>query len=149
MANVINTPTELAETFNLHFSNIGQNLGAEIPHVNVVPEFYMEPTQHSFSLKAPTADIVSKLLERINVRKAAGLDGMSNTLLKFTAHIVAPSLTEIFTKSINTGIFLTEWKIARGTPIFKKGKKNDLNNYRPIYISCSDPTRLLQKYSKK
>ena len=131
---VINTPSELAQTFNLHFSNTGQNLAAEIPNVNVVPESYMKPTQHRFSLKAPTASTVCKLLENVNVRKAAGLDGVSNKLLKFAAHIVAPSLTEIFTKSINTGIFPTEWKIARVTPIFKKGKKNDLNNYRPISV---------------
>ena len=41
------------------------------------------------------------------------------------ANIVAPSLTQIFTKSISTGIFPTEWKLARVTPIFKKGKKDD------------------------
>ena len=78
---VINTPSELAQTFNLHFSNIGQNLAAEIPNVNVVPESYMKPTQHRFSLKAPTASTVCKLLENVNVRKAAGLDGVSNKLL--------------------------------------------------------------------
>ena len=75
-----------------------------------------------------------KLLENINVRKATGLDGVSNKLLKFAAHIVAPSLTEIFTTSINTGIFPTEWKTTRVTPILKKSKKNDLNNYRPISV---------------
>ena len=72
---VINTLSELAQTFNLHFSNIGQNLAAEIPNVNVVPESYMKPTQHRFSLKAPTASAVCKLLENINVRKAAVLKG--------------------------------------------------------------------------
>ena len=132
--NVINTPTELAETFNLHFSTVGKKLAAEIPNENMEPEAYMQRTQHRFSLKAPTVSTVYKLLENINVRKATGLDGVSNKLLKFAAHIVAPSLTEIFTTSINTGIFPTEWKIARVTPIFKKGKKNDLNNYRPISV---------------
>ena len=51
------------------------------------------------------------------------------------AHTIsAPSLTQIFIKSLNTGIFPTEWKLARVTLIFKKGKGDDPNNYRPISI---------------
>ena len=49
-------------------------------------------------------------------------------------NIIAPSLTQIFIKSIDTGIFPTEWKLARVTLIFKKGKRDDPNNYRPISV---------------
>ena len=37
-------------------------------------------------------------------------------LLKIAADVVAPSLTEIFIQSINTGIFPYEWKEARVSP---------------------------------
>ena len=50
------------------------------------------------------------------------------------ASIVAPSLTAVFTKSILTGIYPTQWKMARLTPVFKKGVKSDLNNYRRISV---------------
>ena len=86
----VNTHTELAETFNSHFSTADKNLAAEIPNEKIAPESYIQPTQHRFSLKTPTANTDCKLLENINVRKATGLDGFPNNLLKFAAHKVAP-----------------------------------------------------------
>ena len=50
------------------------------------------------------------------------------------ANIVSPSLTVIFAKSIETVMFLEEWKLARVTPIFKKSKRDDPNNYWPISV---------------
>ena len=78
--------------------------------------------------------MVYMLLSRINERKAPGLDNIPNKLIKIAAEIISPSLTEIFARSISTGIFPSEWKTARVSPIFKKGKKNDPNNYRPISV---------------
>ena len=55
-------------------------------------------------------------------------------LLKMAASIVSTSLTLIFANSIETGIFPDEWKLARMTPIFKKAKRDEPNNYRPISV---------------
>ena len=79
-------------------------------------------------------DVVRKLLSKLNKSKAAGLDNIPNKLLKMAGDIGAPSLTQIFTKSISTGVFRTEWKLARVSLILRKGKRDDPNNYRPISI---------------
>ena len=33
-----------------------------------------------------------------------------------------------------TGIFLSDWKLDKVSPIFENGSKSDLNNYRPISV---------------
>ena len=54
----------IAETINDHFTNVAQVLAQDIPVVDVNPESYLEPTDHSFSLQIPSVDMIpSKLLK--------------------------------------------------------------------------------------
>ena len=127
-------PLDIAETINDHFTNVAQVLAQDIPVVDVNPESYLKPTDHSFSLQIPTVNIVSNVLSKIDEKKATGLDMIPSKLLKMAANIVAPSLTSIFSKSILTGIYPNDWKTAKVTPLFIKGIKSDPNNYRPISV---------------
>ena len=100
------------------------------------PVFYLKPTDKSFSLKTPSVNTVSLSTADyiIDDKKSAGLDNIPNKFLKIAASVIAPSLTGIFTASINTGIFPYEWKASRVTPVFKSGTRNNPGNYRPISI---------------
>ena len=40
----------------------------------------------------------------------------------------------LFNIAISKGIFPTDWKPAKVSPIFRKGNKDDPNNYRPISV---------------
>jgi len=130
----ITSPIEIANSFNTYFTSIGETLASSIQHDSNSPESYLKPTTTTFSIEAPSLETVCKLLEGLNERKAIGLDKIPNRLLKLSASIIAPSLTKIFSKSIETGIFPQEWKLAKVTPIFKKGDKTDPGNYRPISV---------------
>ena len=130
----INSTPEIAEAFNLHFTNVGPNLASEIPSTNIVPEAYVTPTDKVFSLQNTNVNKVYKLLKKLDAKKATALDKIPRKLLKLAADIVSPSLTHIFNESMRTGIFPSEWQLAKVSPIFRKGAKTDPNNYRPISV---------------
>ena len=67
-------------------------------------------------------------------KKASGLDKLPVKLVRLAAPFITKSLTAIFNKSISTGIFICDRKIARVTPIYKEGVKSNMNNYRPISV---------------
>ena len=122
----------LLKHLTIIFADIGQSLAQEIPSSEIDPLAYVNPVDGVFSFQRINVQKVIKLLKAIDVSKATGLDKIPNRLLKIAADVVAPSLTGIFNQSLVTGIFPSDWKMAKVSPIFKNGSKSDLNNYRPI-----------------
>ena len=77
---------------------------------------------------------VSKLLYTIKTTKATGHDRISAKLLKDSADVIAKSLTTIFNKSILSGSFPDDMKIAIVSPIYKSDCKSKPTNYRPVSV---------------
>ena len=76
-----------------------------------------------------TVDTVYKKLASLNVCKAQGPDNIHPYILKECCESLYT-----FRKSLDTGIIPQGWKTANVTPIFKKGQKQKVNNYRPISL---------------
>ena len=70
----------------------------------------------------------------LNPAKATGLDGIGPRILKLANSVLAPSVAAIINKSIKTGTFPDQLKLAKEYPIHKSGPKSDPANYRPISI---------------
>ena len=92
------------------------------------------PRMQIFSLKAPSASTVCRFLNQLDAKKATGLDRIPCKILKLSSSIVGPSLAYILKSCIDAEIFPNEWKIAKVTPLFKKGSKRELGNYQPISV---------------
>ena len=79
---------------------------------------------------------VLKLLQKLNPNKAAGPDNIRPKILKELAPEIAPILTIIFRKSLETGEVPPDWRSANVSPVYKKGDRHKAENYRPISLTC-------------
>ena len=68
------------------------------------------------------------------VHKSMGPDGVHPRVLRELAEVVAEPLSVIFQRSWRTGEVPEDWITANVTPVFKKGKKEDLGNYRQVSL---------------
>ena len=78
-------------------------------------------------------DIIS-LIRKLNPTKANGSDGISGQMLLSCDDSVILPLRIIFRNTLSTAIYPDIWKLANVTPIFKKGDKQLIQNYRPISL---------------
>ena len=79
-------------------------------------------------------DTVFKQLNQLNVKKGSGPDGVPNIFLRNCAIGLCEPITHILSKSLESGVFPTAWKLSFISPIHKSGIRSDVTNYRPICI---------------
>lgn len=73
-------------------------------------------------------------LQRIDVKEAEELDSIPLRLLRDSAHVVAAPLTRIINKSLVQGVVPDDFIVAKVIPVFKKGKPENMDNFRPISV---------------
>ena len=77
-------------------------------------------------------------------KKSCGYDNIQVYFFKVAAKVLATPLSILFNYSFRYGIFPDCLKTAKVVPIFKKGDKNEINNYRPISL-LSTFSKILEK----
>ena len=129
---------ETAEELNSHFQSV---FVQELPLEDDGPV-----CGKSFSQGAEIrfdTDIVWKKLINLKKDKSPGPDGIHPMLLQSTADNVAKPLADIFAASFAQGLVPSDWRKANISPIFKKGRKDNPNNYRPVSLT-SVPCKVME-----
>ena len=70
----------------------------------------------------------------MSTNKATGPDKIPAKLVTISAPFISKHLTIISNQSLSQGTFPIRLEISKVTPIYKKGPKHDMNNYRPISV---------------
>ena len=130
---IVHDPKTKADLLNDQFSSV---FSKPDPTTTVPPTKSHIPIMKD--IKVTRAGVL-KLLLSLKEHKATGPDGIPGRLLKFCANEIADSFTLLFQASLEQGTVPKDWKKAKIVPVFKKGEKGNVENYRPISltsISC-------------
>ena len=139
---VIEKSEDLAEHLNSYFQSVfTQEPIGPVPYAERRTNFKMP----NISI---TVDMVLAQLLNLRVDKAAGPDGIPPLFLKLAAPGLAEPLTKIFRESLSSGVVPTGWKVANVSALFKKGKRSEAANYRPVSLTsviCKCFERIVQQ----
>ena len=87
-----------------------------------------------FSFTLVDRKIVNDTIKDLSAKTSFGFDNLSTNLLKKISLSISSILSTTINQSLSTGIFPEKLKIAKVLPLFKKGKDNIFDNYRPISL---------------
>ena len=80
-------------------------------------------------------DMIMHLIRTSRRGKAGGKSGISNELLIPVADVIVKPVTGLFMRIWEGGHCPTSWKCALIHPLWKKGDKSSISNYRPITLT--------------
>lgn len=139
---------EIAELFNTYFCEMPVKLMKNRKSNNIPPpgnyRSCMNSCNKSLFLTPITENEVVKVAKSLKNKFTSGSDDIPDYVVKQCIDYLKKPLTDIYNSSLGLGIFPKQLKIAKVTPVHKKGNKRDINNYRPI-ASLSVFSKVLEK----
>lgn len=129
---LLTNPTLIAERLNQYFTSIG----SLTENTNIDKSFVMSRYRGANAfcfVNVSDVDFV-QILNKLKENTSPGYDEISVKMLKVLAAENKNSFVQVINKSINECEFPVELKISKIIPIFKKGRKDCMENYRPIAI---------------
>lgn len=131
------SPNDVCLLFAEHFASIPLNILKELKSYNSssVSLSETEYVNCNTIFMSPVSD--SEILgyfKKLKNKHSAGYDGISNVLLKQMEPYILKPVVHLANLMLQQGTFPEALKIAKVIPVFKKGSRDCIKNYRPISV---------------
>ena len=137
----ITDAVKISNIFNDYFSSIysTDSPSTNLSHPDVSP--YLSSTLSVIPL---TVDDVVQVIRKLPLKSSVDADNLSYKILKNGGFHIAYHIFHLFSLSLELSRVPSSWKCAIIKPIFTKGSKLTVTNYRPINVtSCC--SRILER----
>ena len=122
---------EMAQIFNNYFTQVANELEAQIPQTSLDPLSFISRNAASLELTPVTVQECTNIIQNLK-NTNNNPNHMPTKVLKENCATLAPIITKIVNECFITGNFPMSLKLGIVTPIYKKGPKDSFSNYRPI-----------------
>ena len=125
----------IANKFNAYFAEIAQKLNEDAYKDNPITAFpsfrtYLsQSSMTSFFLEECTPEEILEIISELENGKASDIP---IALVKAARNTISPIISNLYNKCMDEGDFPQIFKLSKITPIFKKGNKELMKNYRPV-----------------
>ena len=125
----------IADKFNEFFSSVGEKIVRQMPSCDEdFRSFLPNQCPNSMFFQPISFTNIFVVVQSLKDGKSSGHDGIDVKVFKKSIYLIIDPLCNVLNLSLEQGVFPHCLKIARVVPIFKKGHRHILNNYRPISI---------------
>lgn len=125
---MVSDQAAIAQHFNDYFHSVFSAPSASLPTTKA---------DHAATVNFISYSGVVAMLLNSKTKTSCGPDNIPNIFLRRFAESVAKYLVIIFRVSLLSAELPEDWRSARVVPIFKKGDRLLLQNYRPISLTSS------------
>ena len=143
--NVITDQNQIANTLNTYFLSIADSINSNnnksvntnlTNPISYLTNSFGKPFTKISWQYASTYE-VENIIKSLKTKNSCGYDEVSNRIIKFSAPFIISPLTYICNAILRTGTFPDRLKYAIVKPVFKKGNRQEISNYRPISLLTS------------
>ena len=128
-------PAELSETFACFFD---EKVKSIVESCKVDNDVYNGKRKvHSTDKNFMTIENVNRAIKSVKIKNCEGYDRIPQRILCEGIEYLIQPIHRLFSLIYEQKKIPEQWLISKIIPIFKKGSKNNVENYRPIANLCS------------